>query len=314
MVLSVVIPAHSPHAGRLARTLDGLSAQTLPAGRWETIVVDNASVPPLSLSALAPHAPANLRLVSEPALGLTSARRTGFRTARGEVVVLVDDDNILAPGYLAEVLRIFAAEPAVGALGGRSLPEFESPLPADLYEFLGLLACRDLGPTPRTSELRRDPVSGQIEYPTCAPIGAGMALRHAAAQAWLDAPAHGLLSDRRGSALSSGGDNDIVLSVLRAGWSVGYFPTLSLTHLIPAGRVTPAYLARLNRGIAASWMQVLARHGICTWPPIRRWTVPLRQVKAWFTHRAWSSRAAYIRWQGACGHFEGRATLPRAAP
>jgi hypothetical protein len=27
-----------------------------------------------------------------------------------------------------------------------------------------------------------------------------------------------------------------------------------------------------------------------------------------FDHRAWSSHAAHIRWQGACGHFEGRAT------
>ena len=314
MDLTVVVPTHRPHLSRLQQTLTGLRAQTLPIERWETLLIDNASVPPVDVSSLRHHAPANLRGLAEPVLGLTLARRTGFRAARGDVLVLVDDDNVLAPDYLAEVVRLFAAHPNVGALGGRSLPEFETPLPPDLAEFNGLLACRDLGPSPRLTSLQRDPTSGKPQYPNCAPIGAGMALRHAAAQPWLDAPADSLLSDRRGSALSSGGDNDIVLSVLRAGWSVGYFPTLSLTHLIPAGRVTPTYLARLNRGIAVSWMQVLARHGACAWPPIRRWTVPLRQIKAWFTHRAWSSRAAYIRWQGACGHFEGRATLPRAAP
>lgn len=313
MELSVVLPAHNPHAGRLARTLAGLRAQTLEADRWETLLVDNASTPPLDAAALASSSPSNLRLVAAPVLGLTAARRAGFAAARGAAIVLVDDDNVLAPGYLAEVLRLLAADPALGALGGRSLPEFESPLPADLAEFLGLLACRDLGTVPQTAALRRDPESGKIEYPRCAPIGAGMALRRAAAEAWLADTGAGRLSDRRGTALTSGGDNDIVLTVLRAGWSVGYFPSLSLVHLIPAGRLDPGYLARLNRGIAASWMQVLARHDACVWPPIPAWSVPVRQFKAWFTHRAWSSRAARIRWQGACGHFEGRAALPPSA-
>jgi hypothetical protein len=66
------------------------------------------------------------------------------------------------------------------------------------------------------------------------------------------------------------------------------------------------YLARLNRGIAKSWMQVLRKHDANPWSPIAPWTVPLRQFKAWFTHRAWSGPAEFIRWQGACGHFEGR--------
>lgn len=309
MDLTAVVPTHRPDPGRLTRTLAGLRAQTLPAARWETLLVDNASLPPVDPARYEPHAPGNLRILSEPVLGLTAARRAGFTSARGELIVLVDDDNVLAPGYLAEVLRLFAAAPALGALGGPSVPEFESPLPADLAEFVGLLACRDLGAGPQTAALRRDPVSGKIEYPLCAPIGAGMALRRAAAQAWLADPDSGRLSDRRGTALTSGGDNDIVLTVLRAGWSVGYFPSLSLTHLIPANRVDPAYLARLNRGIAASWMRVLSRHDACPWPPVPAWTVPIRQIKAWFTHRAWSSRAARIRWQGACGHFEGRASL-----
>lgn len=37
--------------------------------------------------------------------------------------------------------------------------------------------------------------------------------------------------------------------------------------------------------------------------------VPLHQLKAWFAHRAWRGPTEYIRWQGACGHFAGRATM-----
>ena len=145
-------------------------------------------------------------------------------------------------------------------------------------------------------------------YPLCAPIGAGMVLRREAAQVWLDAPDPGL-TDRRGGELTSGGDNDIVLTLFGAGWDVAYFPDLSLTHLIPASRLDPEYLARLNRGIQKSWVQVLARHHICPWPPIPSWTLAARHFRAWFIHRAWTSDAARIRWQGICGKFEGLANL-----
>ena len=114
------------------------------------------------------------------------------------------------------------------------------------------------------------------------------------------------MPDRRGASLSSSGDNDLVFEVLKAGWQVGYVPGLRLTHLIPAGRIEREYLARLNRGIQRSWVEVLRRHGASPWGPIAAWTVGPRKLKAWFSYRAWSGPAAFVRWQGACGHFEGR--------
>jgi len=218
----------------------------------------------------------------------------------------VDDDNELAPDYLAEVVRLFATHAQVGALGGRTLPEFESPPSAWVREFDGLLACRDLGADSLISQGLRDPGTGRNNYPIFAPMGAGMALRRSAAQAWLEAGGAGTLPDRQGGNLSSSGDNDIVLCAMRAGWEAAYFPTLRLTHLIPAGRTTRDYLGRLNRGIQSSWMRVLARHDANPWPPLAPWSVPFRCARAWLVHRAWSTDAAYVRWQGACGHFEGR--------
>lgn len=306
MEFSIILPAHNPHPGRLQRTLRALRAQTLPVDQWETVLVDNASAPALNLADWSAHGPANLRLVTEPAPGLSHARRAGFLAGSGDFFVLVDDDNELAPDYLAETLRLFAAYPKVGALGGRSRPEFEQSPEPWVREFDGLLACRDLGDAPLVSQGLRNPATGRNEYPLFAPVGAGLALRRAAAQCWLDQRSHNALPDRRGDDLSSSGDNDIVLCALRAGWEVGYFPTLSLTHLIPASRLEPAYLARLNRGIQQSWMQVLTLHDANPWPPLTPAGAALRRLKAWFSHRAWSSPAARIRWQGACGHFTGR--------
>lgn len=305
--LSVIIPTHNPHPGRLRRTLAALRAQTLPAAQWECLLVDNASAPALSLADWAAVGPANLRLVAEPVTGLSHARRRGFLEARGDLLVMVDDDNELAPEYLAEVIRLFAVHPRVGALGGRSLPDFEQPPAAWVREFDGLLALRDLGHRELISTGLRNPATGRNDYPEFAPIGAGMALRRAAAQAWLDRNSQSTLPDRQGASLSSSGDNDIILCAMAAGWEAGYFPSLRIMHLIPPGRTTRDYLGRLNRGIQQSWMRVLAHHDANPWPPLAAWSVPLRRAKAWLTYRAWSSDAAYVRWQGACGHFEGRA-------
>jgi hypothetical protein len=98
-----------------------------------------------------------------------------------------------------------------------------------------------------------------------------------------------------------------VLTLMQAGWEVGYFPSLALVHLIPSSRLEADYLARLNRGIQHSWMQVLAAHEANPWPPVSPASAALRKAKAWITHHSWSSTAARIRWQGACGHFDGRA-------
>jgi glycosyltransferase involved in cell wall biosynthesis len=309
MELSVIIPAHNPDAARLRRTLAGLRAQTLTTDHWEIVLVDNDSSPVIDLASLASDAPNNLRLVREPELGLTAARRRGFTEASGEILVLVDDDNVLAPGYLAQVLALFSAHPRVGALGGKSAPEFAGVPPAWTREFFPLLALRDLGDTPLISAALRPPGAARNVYPACAPIGAGLALRRSATTAWLDALASDprrTMLDRRGDALVSGGDNDLVLTLMASGWEVAYFPQLALTHLIPAARLEAGYLVRLNRAMQTSWMQVLTLHDANPWPPLTPFGSKLRKAKAWFTYHPWSSSAARVRYAGACGHFDGR--------
>lgn len=311
MKLSVILPTHRPHAGRLAHALGALRDQTLPSELWELLVVDNDSSPTLALDTLSSTRPARTRVVHEPRLGLSYARRRGFSEARGDLFVLVDDDNVLAPDYLAHVVRLFDTHPDLGAAGGPSRPEFESAPPPWASEFFPLLALRDLGATPILAGLSHDPTSGLPLYPHSAPIGAGMALRASALSSWLSTTHADRIPDRQGATLSSGGDNDIIFTILRAGWTLGYFPQLALTHLIPDSRLAPDYLCRLNQGVQESWIRVLAHHRACPWPPLGRWSLPLREIKAWFVHRAWAGPAERIRWHGARGHFRGRAAIRR---
>jgi hypothetical protein len=101
------------------------------------------------------------------------------------------------------------------------------------------------------------------------------------------------------------------MSLLKKGWTVCYAPELRMTHVIPFLRLTREYLSRLNHGIAKSWVQVLALHGVCPWKPVDSWTVPLRKGRAYFRYHAWAGPAEYVRWRGACGNFEGRALIGR---
>jgi len=303
--LCVIVCTHNPHQGRLDRTLAALRAQTLSHSEWECLLIDNASTPPLDLNL---GSDSNLRVIREIRPGLTFARQRGLLETKASICIFVDDDNALAPDYLETALRLSTAHPRVGAFGGRSQPEFETAPASWVREFDSLLALRDLG-----SEQRIVPNEIPLQqYPSCAPIGAGMVIRREAAQSWLNAPTQGL-TDRRGDELTSGGDNDIVLALFSSGWDIAYFPSLVLTHLIPAQRIERGHLGALNRAIARSWIRVLKLHGICPWPHIDPWSVTIRQTRAWLRARAWRGDAAWVRWQGYCGHFEGLADInPRA--
>jgi len=295
--LSTIICAYNSDPSSLQRTLEGIQNQNCAGVNLEILLIDNASTPPLKIPLLN-NSKFPLRQIKEAKPGLSQARRRGFMEATGDFFVLVDDDTILHPDYLEKAFYAMTTQPHLGCTGGKSIPEFEVPPDPWMAEFFNLLALRDLGEQPLRAGWNQ-------EYPLSSPVGAGMVLRREVAETWLKTGTSAI-TDRKGAELSSGGDNDIVLCALKAGWQVGYDPTLVLTHLIPASRLEPNYLERLNHGIQKSWMQVLSFHGINPWPPIPKWSVAPRKLKAWFTRKAWTSPAARIRWRGACGHFEGR--------
>ena len=304
--ISVVLSAHNPHRGRLKRTLDAIFSQVLPVDEWELVVVDNASAPLLDASELGlarhPHA----RLLREERLGLLFGRLAGVDNSTGDLILFCDDDNVLAADFLVRAVKIFSTCPRLGNASGKCLPEFEATPPPWTTEFEGCLALRNFGDERRIGD------SWTGSYPDFAFGGGGAVFRREALAPFLAAFRSGAdigIHGRTGKDLASGEDNNFILSVVRAGFSVGYFPELVMTHLIPAQRLNKNYLGRLNHGIAKSWVQVLALHGICPWKPVDLWTVPLRKSRAYFRYRVWAGPAEYVRWRGACGHFEGRALI-----
>lgn len=310
-VLSVIIPTHNPRPVYLARVIASLRGQTLSPDSWELVVVDNGSSSTELFASLDLAWHPRARILREERLGLTPARLAGVDATRGDVIVFVDDDNVLAPRYLETVASIFASTPRCGAVGGKALPEFDHE-PPGWFNDIGIdLGCRDLGDEQLVASWTS--ASGaDRRYPAFAPIGAGMAVRRQAIAPYVDAvrkdPSR-LALDRRGRSLSSGGDNDIVMTVLSNGWEVAYDPRLQLTHLIPEERVSLEYLERMAHDSFVTWIAVLDAHGIRPWPRISRWTVPLREARAFWRLRPWTSIRSRIRWASARGQFQAQAAL-----
>lgn len=305
-MITVVIPTHNPKTEFLYRTLAALRNQSLSLDEWQLLIIDNASPEAVNPACISWHPCA--RVVQEKNLGLTHARLRGIVEAEHELLVWSDDDNLLAPDYLAKAAEAFANSPKMGAAGGKSIPEYQEEPPDWYRSDLAPLGCRDLGDQPKLA--RWNP--NHPEYPSGAPIGAGLVIRREALLPWAEAvrsDPRRLALGRKGSSLTSGEDNDINLCVLRQGWELAYLPQLSLIHLIPPGRLSFDYQQQISRTSFRDFIRVLDIHGIRPWSEISPATVHLRAAKAWFTFQAWKGPCERIRWQGAIGQFEGRAQL-----
>ncbi len=84
-------------------------------------------------------------LASEERRGLSGARNTGVRAARGDVVAFLDDDAEADPGWLEELLAQYDTPAVVGA-GGRALAVWPGKRPGWLpTEFDWVVGCSYTG-------------------------------------------------------------------------------------------------------------------------------------------------------------------------
>lgn len=236
--LSFVLCCHNS-ARRLAETLGHLAAQRVPAGvEWEVVLVDNASSDGTAAAArqIWGAGPAPLRVVEEPRVGLSWARLAGARAARYEAFTLVDDDNWLAPDWLAVALDTLRSQPAAGAIGGQSTAVFEAPAPA---WFPAIASSFAIG--------QQAEASGDITGSRGYLWGAGLTVRREAWRELLAAGFEFFLEDRSGKRLKSGGDTEICHALNLRGWRLYYESALGFRHFIPRGRLAWRYSRRLYR-------------------------------------------------------------------
>jgi hypothetical protein len=125
--LAVAIPTYRRDQV-LIDTLEQLFAQRPPAD--EILVIDQSeSHPPPIRAALEQwHGEGRIRLIPHAPPNLPGARNRALRETRCDLVLFIDDDVRLAPGFIEAHRRHFAGESRVAAVAGRvSQPERTSP-------------------------------------------------------------------------------------------------------------------------------------------------------------------------------------------
>ena len=222
LAVSVVVPTYR-RPDDLRRCLAALAAQTA-APREVLVVVRDGDAASAQALIAARHAHPRLRLrvvpVREP--GQVAALNAGVDAASGEVVAITDDDAAPRPDWVARVVEHFAADPALGGLGGR-----------DWMRIVGLL---DRGVAHTVGRLQWvGRVVGRHHLGAGAPRevevlkGANMSYRRAALA--------GVRFDARlrGSGAQVHNDLALSLAVGRVGWKLLYDPAVAVDHY-PAPR------------------------------------------------------------------------------
>jgi glycosyltransferase involved in cell wall biosynthesis len=247
-MITVCICTHNPRLPLLKRVLESIAAQKA-AGAFELLVIDNASTPPLAADVLGPFDGSSIRarIVREETPGLIHARLRAIAETVGDWMLCVDDDNVLAPNYVAEGLAFVAANPNVGAFGGKlALPSHISP-PSWVDPFLPYLAVRDQG----ESVLQGVSSSWEIwEPPAAGAFVAREVLEHFAGFVRTHPPALSL--GRSPGAAASCEDSLLMHSAYQLGLATGYNPALRLEHHIHPSRFAFTNLVRLMQGYGRS--------------------------------------------------------------
>ncbi len=213
----------------LRETLAGLVRQSYPPDRWELLVIDNNSTDDTrdvvaSFMASTPSP----RHVLELRQGLDHGRNRAIEESLGDVVVLVDDDILMGPTWLEQMVAPFASDRAhsIGVVGGEVVPVFPDGIPS----WLGG-AHRPLG-------FRMDP--GPLP-PDQVPMGANFAFPK-----WVFARfgKFDTSLDRKGGKLFGGGDSEMIRRIRAVGLDAWFVPGARVEHQIPASRLTMGYALR----------------------------------------------------------------------
>jgi glycosyltransferase involved in cell wall biosynthesis len=216
----------------LARALDSLTAQSLPADDYDILVIDNGSTdntPDLAQDRAARQP--NLHYLAEPKLGLSTARNTGLRHAHADLVAFMDDDAIASPGWLEEICHVFTdRHPQPGLVCGPVNAEWGAARPPWLKNywlpFYSIVSW--------SSEARCLDADEWV-------VGANFAIPRALA---IDCGGFDVALGRIGSTLL--GDEELALTenIRRAGYEVFFDPAICVDHFIHAERLSKRWFYR----------------------------------------------------------------------
>lgn len=228
--------------------LDRLRAQEeVDDIQWEVLVVDNNSTDATGAVVREEQGDwgreAPLRYAFEGRQGKSYALQTAIEEARGTWVAFLDDDNLLAPNWVAAAHRFGKAHPQAGAFGGQIHGLYKK----EPSKSFGLVK-----PLFALNERPEEVCYSDGGYLELTAPGAGLVVRR---EAWEESVSgtglrlKGPLGQERHQV---GEDFEIQWRLYQNGWEIWHNPRMHLDHKIPTERLEEDYLKDFFSAIGRS--------------------------------------------------------------
>ena len=248
-MISVILATHNG-ADTIERTLAAMAEMEAPEGGWELLLVNNASTDDTESRARAWAGRLPLECMTEPKLGKSNALNLGLARAKGDLIVMTDDDVLPDRDWLLQWRRAADVLPQCAVFGGAVVPEFgavrpPSYIPVDYYGVL-------YGATQNFPEGPMAPSPlGLFDV-----AGANIAIRRSVYE-------NGHRFDTSflvGSSGLMGEDTDFVKRLGVTGYGIGFAPRARLRHMVHAHQSSPSWIRhRFHRHGRAVFMLLHAR-------------------------------------------------------
>lgn len=220
-MISVIIPTYRREQ-ILRETLENVLQQDYP--NYEVIVVDQTQTHEPETEAYLNDLSSQqkIRLYKVTWASLPGARNYAVRRSHGEIIVFLDDDVLLPPGFLAAHAKNFLEHPDVGAVAGRV---FDRMKLADSGSDWTIDYLPPQAMDPGIAWYHIDLVHTVKPQQVLTARGCNMAYRRELFEK------HGLWFDERfrGSAVRE--ESDFCLRIRKTGYQIWYDPDAHLVHL-----------------------------------------------------------------------------------
>lgn len=239
--LSLIVATYN-RAESLITALQSVVEQTAPKEEWECVVVNNNSTDDTAArfkTFAEAHPDVQLRMVDEQRQGLSYARNRGIGESEGEYIAIIDDDERIAPDFIASYIALFDSTSDAMAAGGPIVAEYPSGKP----RWMSCFTERPIANTMYFGDKVTLFPAGRI------PGGGNMAIRRSAIRRY------GVFDTSLGyvgEQLIGGEECDLFERLQIAEAKYYYVPGAVMYHIIPKEKLTQEYLSRLSYNVGVS--------------------------------------------------------------
>jgi glycosyltransferase involved in cell wall biosynthesis len=228
LTISIIIPTYN-RAAKIKLTIDSFLEQDYDNRAYQIIVCNNNSTDSTEnlIKQYVKDYPEQIIYLEEPRQGVHYARNSAAKIARGDILYFTDDDMIAKPNLLSEIVKVFEFDSQVASATGRVLPKWEIDPPEWVKQlcYNGLLSLND------------PPEDFIVSKNDCNVFSCHQAIRRE-----VFFQSGGFNPENTAGEWIGDGETGLNLKIKELGYKFGYNGKSIIYHIIPAQRMTQAYL------------------------------------------------------------------------